>query len=200
MALDPDRFEKIASGVQSCVFALAVVIGGGWTLYVFNSQLQVQNAQAQLQKLTRELQEEPRVELSMTVRQMGSIDGGKRLVVGNIVVKNVGTANTALVLGESALVISRVRFDERDDEKWDAPQRVRLFMGYHLEIGNLVAQVGAANSASFAAVIRDRGLYVATFTADRQPKEKRATVEAGAKEFQPNQEVAWQTQAYFFVQ
>jgi hypothetical protein len=195
MIQDPKRFAKIASGVQSWVLSGALAIGGGWTFYTFNSQLQVQNAEAQLEKLKHELHEEPRIELSLEVEQVGSING-KRLVVGNVIVKNVGTANTALLLDKDSLRIFKVRFDKAGDENWFEQQRVRRFMGYHIEIKNLISLVSCTNSIPFTALVEIPGFYVVTFSARRNSEERKALVDMTS---QPTQTVISQTQAYFLV-
>ena len=52
---DADKFQKIASGVYSIFLIIAISLGGGWTYFTFNTELRVQNATAQLEKLNRDL-------------------------------------------------------------------------------------------------------------------------------------------------
>ena len=49
--MNPEKFNNIASGIQSLLLALAVIIGGVWTLYTFSSLKQVEKAKAELHEM-----------------------------------------------------------------------------------------------------------------------------------------------------
>src|SRR6266404_5071517 len=69
---DADRFQKITSGIQAILLTAAVLAGGAWTWYTFETQLSVENAKAQLQKLRSELEREPRLSVSIDLKQFPS--------------------------------------------------------------------------------------------------------------------------------
>jgi hypothetical protein len=190
-----DSFEKTASGIQNCALTVALLIGGYWTYHTFNAQLQVQNAQAQLEKLKHEIELEPRVEVTLDVKQIAPLSYGERGVTGRISVKNVGNKDTALT--NPSLTVYRVRFDEEGDEVWFKRRVAYLFMDDCVIVGNLTAQVDATNSASFIALVQEPGLYVAVFSADRRKEEKESALALGERRF--NSEVAWQAQSYLVV-
>src|SRR5262245_14315222 len=102
-----DVFQKIASGVQSVVVAIAVVIGGLWTYYTFNAQLQVQNAEATLEKLNRDLVQEPspdiQIELDKPSRRQGIT-----YLLGRLRIKNTGTGSVVIEAYSGSVKLSLV--------------------------------------------------------------------------------------------
>ena len=55
--MDHEKFKNMASGFQSIAIGIAVIVGGFWSFYLLNVELRVENAQANLKKLDREIQE-----------------------------------------------------------------------------------------------------------------------------------------------
>jgi len=105
---DPDRFQKISSGVQSIVVTVAVLVGGAWTLFAFHAQLQVENAKAQLMKLQREIAGEANVELSLSAHPLPAQTRNTLYIAGNLAFINRGSHVTAIAIKEDSLQVRRV--------------------------------------------------------------------------------------------
>lgn len=192
---DPERFQKIASGVQAALVSVAVVIGGGWTLYTFNSQLQVENARAQVQKLKREIEAEPKIEIAIEPRQLPTVKHGQFILAGVIAIKNTGNATTALLLEGNPVTIFRVDFDSDGMEVWTPIRRVPLRMTDTVIVGALVAHASATKSVSFATLVEEPGLFAVRFSARRQATEATAAI-ALAKPKGEAARIEWATHAY----
>ncbi len=197
---DPDRFAKIAAGLQSLVIAGAFVVGGIWTLYSFNSQLQVENARGQLQKVQRELAQEPKVELSATITQV-KVLGEKRLhLIGQITVQNVGNAITALNLEDRPIKIFRVNIDETGEPRWTLVHQLNSLVDTDTSLGSLISHAGSKNLINFATSVDKPGLYVLKFQAERSKEEQERARQTGAFEKWGNTSASWSCEHYFVVQ
>ena len=201
MIRDAERFAKLASGVQSIVIATAFIVGGAWTFYTFNSQLQVQNAQAQLAKLERELEEEPRVELDLDISAIDSpaIDNPakeRRFFVGTLSAKNVGTDATILKLHERPIELFKVSVDRAGKEAWTSIRHTEFRWDDERILNGLVLQVGAVNKVSFIITVDSPGLYVTVISAERTAAESTA---ARADTTDNKGQIYWSTQRYFVV-
>jgi hypothetical protein len=197
---DPDRFAKIAAGLQSLVIAGAFVVGGIWTLYSFNSQLQVENARGQLQKVQRELAQEPKVELSASVTQV-KLTGEKRLhLIGQITVQNVGNAITALNLEDKPIKIFRVNVDGNGEARWTLVHQLNSLVDIDTSLGSLISQAASKNVINFATSVDKPGLYVLKFQAERSKEEQERARQTGAFEKWGNSSASWSIEHYFVVQ
>jgi hypothetical protein len=200
LVADPDRFAKIAAGLQSLVIAGAFVVGGIWTLYSFNSQLQVENARGQLQKVQRELAQEPKVELSATITQV-KVLGAKRLhLIGQITVQNVGNAITALNLEDRPIKIYRVSIDDSGEARWTLVHQLNSLVDTDTSLGSLISQAGSKNLINFATSVDKPGLYVLKFQAERGKEEQERARQTGAFEKWGNTSASWSCEHYFVVQ
>ncbi len=196
---DPDRFAKIAAGLQSLVIAGAFVVGGIWTLYSFNSQLQVENARGQLQKVQRELAQEPKVELSAGVTQV-KVLGEKRLhLIGQITVQNVGNAITVLNLEDRPIKIFRVTVDDAGEARWTLVHQLNSLVDADTSVGSLISQAGSKTTINFATSVDKPGLYVLKFQAERGKAEQERARQTGAFEKWGNTSASWSCEHYFVV-
>jgi hypothetical protein len=107
---EPTRegFKNLCEGIQSIALTLAILIGGLWTLYIFNAQLQVENARAQLQKTNREIEPKTALQLDMSIAQLEvPADTGRYLSV-MVKVQNNGSRDTVLKIDQAPLKVSRM--------------------------------------------------------------------------------------------
>ena len=198
---DPERFQKIASGVQAVLVSVAVVIGGGWTLYTFNSQLQVENAQAQVRKLKREIEAEPKIEISLDLRQVASLARGKYVLSGLVTLKNVGNATTALFLTDDSITIFRVAFNEKGIETWVPVREVPIRVSENATVVALMSHATAANFAPFTVELNEPGIYAVRFFAERRFEEASLALTLGAKPTGEGKDakISWANHAYVAV-
>jgi hypothetical protein len=194
---DPERFEKIAAGIQSYLISAAILVGGAWTLYTFSSQLQVQNARAQLTKLQRELEAEPRLEISLDARQLDSQSKDARYVVGTLTVKNVGNGDTSLALDGKPIKIFKVVVDSTG-EGWTLVRELGFRSSERATLSGLMCHANSTSGWSFITDVREPGLYVVKFSATRKPDEAAKVVRAGTKAWS-NVRIQWATSRYLEV-
>ena len=199
MVSDPERFSKIASGIQSIVVAGALLVGGGWTLYTFNSQLQVENARGQLQKLSQELSREPKLEINVSVSQVAVGAKKRRHLFGDIAVSNVGNTTTALVLDDRPIELFKVGFDSSGETNWQLIHKINSRTGPAATLGVLISHAGAKNVITFATFVDQPGLYVIRFEVERSKEEQERARTAGAFEKYGDSPAKWGREHYFIV-
>ena len=198
MISDADRFSKLLGGIQAGVVSIAVVVGGAWTLYAFNAQLQVDNAVAQLTKLKREIDAEPKLEIGLELAQLDPA-GSEKLVLGKLNIKNTGTADIAIVLVDTPLEVFAVDFDKEGLERWSEASAVPLRQSDKTVYGALAIQAGSQVSRSFLVNVGRPGLYAIKFSGLRGKKDVDRLQGMGA----PNADIAnraeWGTHGYIRV-
>ena len=198
---DPDRFQKIAAGIQSLLVSIALLVGGGWTLYAFTSQLQIENSRAQLAKLKRELSESPRLELDLTVSSLSVSRSSKhRYFECRLTVKNVGTKSTVMKFSEKSIVLSQVKLLGRGELQWKIAQNLVVptlgVDGAQSDLASLVVHPGTKNEATWVIEIDSPGLYVLGVQSERSRSETKEAQDAGI----PESNVVWGTNRYFLVE
>lgn len=104
-----DDFKNITEGWKNIVLLVAIVIGGGWSLYVFNSKLEVENAKAQLEKTRQELDLAPVVTASIDSSYFRAEDG--YFIKVQVVLKNKGRETGHIYYKNNSLTVSKVEFD-----------------------------------------------------------------------------------------
>lgn len=106
-----DRFSKIASGVQSIVVTLAVIIGGGWTLYSFNATRTAEKAALDIELAKAR---KPQIEVAMEAKAQSSYDPGDTTGLKQnylrviVTLKNAGNTKFNVDLSEKTLFIAEV--------------------------------------------------------------------------------------------
>ena len=116
---DPDAFQKVASGVQSALLSVAIVVGGVWTIYVFKAKLDIDSAEAQLrvsraqlqateaqiEKSQRELLELTNLELSIAASTVRPRRSSMWQISGTIRIRNLGTKVAIIELPPKTLQV-----------------------------------------------------------------------------------------------
>jgi hypothetical protein len=96
--LDPDRFSKFASGLQSIAAAIAIVVGGLWVLYTFRELGTVEKSRAELaaldlkQRSTEEelAERQPILSIELKWEASGGTADGKRFISMQAKLRNDG--------------------------------------------------------------------------------------------------------------
>jgi hypothetical protein len=179
MIKDADRFSKLLGGIQAAVVSIAVLVGGVWSLYIFNAQLQVQNAVAQLTKLKREIDAEPKLEIGLQLMQLHA-SGTKKLIEGVLNIRNTGTADLAVVLRDTPLELFTVDFDEIGNERWTLIKAAPLRQSEKTVYGTLAIQAGTQVARGFLISVERSGLYALKFSAARSKEDIKRLVGGGA--------------------
>jgi hypothetical protein len=96
--LDPDRFSKLASGVQSIITAIGIVVGGVWVLVTFWELGTVEKSRADIAKLELEqrvsaeelAERQPILLIDIKWDTSGGTIGGKRYISLQAKLRNDG--------------------------------------------------------------------------------------------------------------
>ena len=198
MIRDADRFSQISSGIQSGVVSLAVIVGGIWTLYSFNAQLQVENARAQLTKLKREIDSESKIEISLETKQLRG-KGREKLIFGTLMLKNSGTENTALVVADTPIQIFSVSFDQDGVEQWKLVRLLPMRQSDKTIYGAIALHAGSQVSRSFITPAPATGVYAVKFSASRSATEIGRLKAMGAPETDLANRAEWGFHTYLSV-
>ncbi len=97
MLSDHERFKNILNGVQSLVLSVAVVVGGVWTLLVFDVLEQVERARAELDVLRKQAAQQPAMEVEIEAEEVYLEGGNRPYLSARVKIANVGTRNARLL-------------------------------------------------------------------------------------------------------
>src|SRR5690606_35069294 len=95
--LDYEDISHLASAVQSIAVAIAVIVGGVWTVFTFNRLRLTKKAEAELAELQQKLGRTALLNINVTATsaRLASEDG--YLISAQAIVENVGTRRTSLL-------------------------------------------------------------------------------------------------------
>lgn len=101
-----ERTALIVTCLKDLVLTIAVVVGGGWTLFTFNGELKRENAAAQLRKIEREvsLLERENIDLSIHHHAL-SVNNNRRGIAFRVLTINTGSQTLNLQLNERSFRI-----------------------------------------------------------------------------------------------
>ena len=163
---DHDRFSKIAGGLQSIVVTLAVLIGGGWTLYSFTASKTAEKAALDIEiaKAKR-----PILEVAIEAKALAAIDpsdanGGLHSFIRvTVTLKNGGNTQIEIPLQQSRLAVAEVNIVEGGlvaDEAFKTSKHLAVspFSQASLAAGNTV-------QLSYLVNVKKPGLYFVEFAA-----------------------------------
>ncbi len=124
---------NLAKAAQSSAVAIAVVIGGTWTLYTFIRLGTIRKAQAELRKLQLESAEQAVVSIDVNVEQMGRYFGTGYVLSGAAVVSNKGNRNTLIDFSaEHSCTVTKVDFNDvgqaNDGETFNVPYHMTYYL------------------------------------------------------------------------
>jgi hypothetical protein len=193
-----ENLSKVASAAQAIVLTTAVLIGGGWTLYVFNASLQIDNAKATLEKLQREIDAEPKIELIIELERLAET-GDEKLIRGKLDVRNVGSANTILNLSDHPLTLYKLIFDLKGAESWIPVADLNLMHSATSTYGAIPVHAGTRILRPFMFSVFEPGVYVVKFSAVRTKSE---AARVAAMEISPADKAVqpeWATHTYIWV-
>lgn len=198
---DPDRFSKIMGGIQSGIVSVAVLVGGAWTLYAFNAQLQVENANAQLAKIKREISAEPKVEVSIQLDQLALKSASQNILTGTVTFKNVGTQDIAIVLRDTPIGVFEVTFDATGIEHWRILRELPLRQSDKTIYGAIALHAGSQVARSFSTPMPQAGgLLAVKISAARSSSEVERLRFMGAPDADIANRAEWGGHAYIAVE
>jgi hypothetical protein len=156
-AMDYERFNKIAGGIQSIVLSIAALVGGGWALYQFNTLQQAEKAQLDIEEL-RSKEPVVNIDLSASAVNVPATRGfGTAWPKGTYLqmvatIRNDGKADTYLDFTNKPLKLEHVL------------DPIGTIMADEVEVDNLMGgptlcRAGSIEKLTFLAKIQAPGLY-----------------------------------------
>ncbi|WP_345874981.1 hypothetical protein [Shewanella algae] len=174
---------------QLLVIAFGIIISGIWAYFTFETLLQKDKAESELELVQRNLvkaQSELKIlqekisgtvssNIEIIVKDINLQDKRKGIII-TVKVKNTGTQDVDMSWDGSPLVVHRVKFkDEKIKSTKSLSPKVYKTLSTDKEknpthVGNLHLFVGATKELSFFVEINDPGLYYIIFEANIDKK------------------------------
>lgn len=170
-----ESFKNLAAGIQSWVFSLALLVGGGWTLYTFVTLDLAKRAE-------KELFAQAQVNVDVAARQEFR-ENGDPCIVATVKVTNAGGRNVFLDYSEKPFSVARVSFDKAGNSHLgdELPQDRLLW-------ASRVLRAGETDQYPFLRAVRDPGIYIIQFKVPVPKEEMPEHLKAGG----PTGKIYWQ--------
>jgi hypothetical protein len=122
--------------VQSFAVAIAVIIGGSWTLYTFVRLGFIQKAKAELAKLQLESSTQAIVSIDVNIKQTDRYSSEGYVLLGKAVISNKGNRNTLVDFSAAdSCAIINIHFNEWGQEVSGATVNIPYAFCYYLRAG-----------------------------------------------------------------
>jgi len=197
-----ERFSNLASGINSLVLAIAVLVGGIWTIYIFDAELKVENAEARLQAIQREIDVAANLTISMSGSAIAdSKNNGKSFIALEVRVENSGNRSTTLHFDNWPVRAAKISSREGLHFEIGTPVLVPLLMinseGEQWRPGGKEVSSGSVEFLNFIIPIQEPGIYLLTFEAFGSEIDRAEAIGAG---FPDDQEAAsWASNVFVSV-
>jgi hypothetical protein len=196
MIKNDERFNNLASGFQSIVLAIAVIIGGAWTLGTFyllrqreqakleliQIEKQIEASDTQLKKLKYDLKTSPALDIQITGTSV-PIPGEKGwFLLSTVSLKNLGNQTAILDLSNKKPFLTYpVSFGPQGEPKFGDVKEFSVVPGGNPNFppDGVSIRAGTHESLAFATKISIPGLYLLSFRADVSPQELESTSAKG---------------------
>lgn len=184
---DATRFKDVAAGIQNLAVAMAVIVGGVWTVYTFSILGTREKAKAELFK-------QAVLQIEVDARQE-RIAGVSSPIIGAVVkITNTGNRNTFLDFKEPPLSVTRIDFDNNGTaQPGFSRTQPHLFGAW------MVLRTGATVQFPYFLTVTEPGLYVVAFRVLLTSEEKEESDKISEKTVQPADRVYWPGYAYIVV-
>lgn len=173
---DHERFSKLTSGIQNLLISIAVLVGGGWTLYSFQATKTAQKAamEAELLGIRRAV-----IDVDVTAEAVSSyvseFKAGERLVsrhflLVSVVLKNLGNERAFVSLKDGDLTVDRLGAAQlgQDGNTYSGP-RDPVFPNEFDNTVGLMLLPGAKQTLRYASPLSFPGLYNVRFSVPAPP-------------------------------
>jgi hypothetical protein len=169
-----EKFKNITTGIHNIAIALAILVGGIWTLFTFSSLGERQKAQNELFK-------QAVIDITIECNQQHFEQEKDDYIQADVKIVNQGKRNTNLNFSNSALEVSKLVF-LKDGSTDKVPQ-----IEQRLEAASIVLRSGATQHYSFVVKIEEKGFYMLKFSVPLDSVEMAEHIAAGG----PKGEITW---------
>jgi len=197
--MTPLSLQLIASAIESFVIVLAILIGGGWTLYSFVSLGSIEKARAELEKLKQSISQRGILQITLMPSQMIASDGSGNFINVGAKITNVGNGRETIKWRKSYIKAALVTRSGSDLLSVGAP-----IEGQQLYVeGNPGVEIiapGESGEFSYLIPVSQPGIYLldALFTGSAEETEAgRAAAESAGLPEEEHTDAGWGARAYF---
>ncbi|WP_299847715.1 hypothetical protein [uncultured Roseovarius sp.] len=173
-----EKFEKTCAGLKNIAMIIAIVVGGGWTLHVFQAQLNVEQAKAALQKLEMEIAEKAALEVNVEAKQVETTGLGYKpalplkIIAGTIQISNRGNRDTQIDLSSGPVTIARILgFDDKGEPTFGSRSTAFVYYTHDGPAAGKILLAEGSEKLRFIANVKTSGLYSVIFTVPRDEAE-----------------------------
>jgi hypothetical protein len=166
--LDHDRFEKIASGIQSVVTTIGIVVAGWWAYHTFGSVGSVQKADLEIATLKQTAARQPvlQIDIQATPAASASAMPTQRRLQVAVKLKNDG--NTSLMFSPPELEVAAISISIQGKEPVPNWQRynakwINADGGFDAMPERLLG-AGQTRTVAFLVEVPARGTYLLQVT------------------------------------
>jgi hypothetical protein len=165
-----ETFKDVMAGVQSIAIILAAVLGGVWTLYVFQAFAQKDKASAELEELNRRLQGIV-IDTKLDAKQQKVAGDKDAYLSATVSLTNRGNQRTRLILAEP-LTVARLQVGDKTEVM---PKSLRRFPAVCTKADNkytiygLMLRPNETIRLPFFVRVPERGLYLVEFYVEVDP-------------------------------
>lgn len=172
MPINWKSLESPAEIVSKIVMAVAVTLGGAWAWYTFNGELKRENAQAQLEKFNRELENSRyhALEVDLEAKSMPSFGNDYSIQV-KVSILNKGYVAASIPLVEKSLRVTPVTVPNFPFQPQLATESavnpkplVTDSEGHLASVDELRVPVGTSNRLLYLAQVDAPGRYLVEFS------------------------------------
>lgn len=213
MIQNDERFKNLASGCQSIMLAVAVLIGGIWTLSTFyllrqkeqaeldliQLRKQIETSGAELKKINYELKTLPALNIQITGSSAPLPNGNGWYLLSTVSVQNLGnqTATLDFSQGEPFLIFP-VDFSSEGQPIFGNVRKFHVIPGGNPNYPPDTVAVRAETTESFVfgTAVDKPGLYLLSFRVDVAPSD-REVLAGGAEE--QGRLVRWAASAFTVI-
>jgi len=199
---DHERFKNLCSAFQSIVISLAVVVGGGWTLYTFTKLRTIEKAQAELNQATFQ-RPVLNVQVAGTVLDQATVTalrkGGafKPYVVQVVVtITNQGNLLEALDLTADSLFLTQLQSSSGGTVFIMQGGAFRVAGGYEPSIA--VVRPGNTITLPYLVDMENPGVYLLEFRAPVASSTSKAAIKDAAIS-KPTEAAVWTAQTFVLI-
>lgn len=165
MPFNDERFKNLASGIQSIIVAIAVVIGGLWTFITFNALQTIKSAMLGISEQEKALQQQVSIELEIGVRRIASLPNDNNYLLCAIVsIRNAGNKSTTVNLDpRGPLRVRQVIMNGGDIPAVITPEYHKLLSPGGGFVGGVAIRAQSSAKFPFVIPISKLGLYQISF-------------------------------------
>jgi hypothetical protein len=161
--LDHERTKNLAAAAQSIVLAIAVIVGGGWTLYRYWNDDSFE-AKVRGEQLEKAAFAQGNLELAMQLSDPLA-QSGTYHVDGVVRMKNIGTKPVRLALDEYPIFVAHVDATALGEVSLSQASRFQLVLDPELHLSEALLRPGREIRYPFVLALLSSGCYVVSFTA-----------------------------------